>query len=118
MVNVVKIINEHERQIGKVRKKEWVEKYGIYQQIYKKEKGINERTAANNLLSGIETQIAIETIDGKLECIAGSGVQLHDKATGLDGLFWIEADSHVWENGNHTMSLELSFKNIMDKKGE
>ena len=47
---------------------------------------------------------------------AGNGVEVYDKATGLNGLFWIDSDTHTWENGTHIMSLELNFKNIMDSK--
>ncbi len=39
-----------------------------------------------------------------------------NKTTGLNGVFWIDSDTHTWENGTHIMSLELNFKNIMDSK--
>ena len=48
MVNIVKIYDDAGKQIGEVKKDKWVNKYGIYQQIYKKEKGINADTAAKN----------------------------------------------------------------------
>ncbi len=116
MVNVVKIYDEKGAQVGEVRKDKWVEKYGIYQQIYKKEKGINEQTAAKNMLQGIEKRVTLEGINGDLKCIAGNGVEVYDKETGLNGLFWIDSDTHTWENGIHLMNLELNFKNVMDRK--
>lgn len=116
MVNVVKIYDDAGKQIGEVKNSDWVDKYGIYQQIYKKEKGINSTTAANNMLIGIEKKVTLEGIEGDLNCIAGNGVKAYDTATKLNGLFWIDSDSHTWENGIHTMSLELNFKNIMDSK--
>ncbi len=116
MVNVVKIYNEKGRQAGVVKNNKWTGKYGVYQQAYKKEKGVNAKTAAKNMLHGTDKRVTAEGIDGDLRCIAGNGVQVYDKATKLNGLFWIESDTHTWENGIHTMSLELSFKNIMDKK--
>lgn len=116
MVNVVKIYDEKGTQVGEVKKDKWVAEYGIYQQVYKKEKGINEQTAAKNMLQGVEKRVTVEGIDGDLRCIAGNGVEVYDKATGLNGLFWIDSDSHTWENGTHMMSLELNFKNIMDRK--
>ena len=64
----------------------------------------------------IEKKIVLEGINGDLDCIAGNGVKICDKTTGLNGLFWIESDTHTWENNTHIMSLELSFKNIMDSK--
>ena len=116
MVNVVKIYDDTGKQIGEVKNEEWNQKYGIYQQIYKKEKGINEITAATNMLAGIEKKVALDGIDGDLKCIAGNAVEVQDKATGLDGIFWIDSDAHTWENGTHIMSLELNFKNLMDEK--
>lgn len=116
MVNVVKIFDEKGKQVGVARNDKWVKKYGIYQQVYKKEKGVNAQTAARNMLQGIKKQVTVEGIDGDLNCIAGNGVKVHDKDTGINGLFWIDSDTHTWENGVHTMSLELNFKNIMDRK--
>lgn len=116
MVNVVKIYDETGAQIGEVKNDTWINKYGIYQQIYKKESGINETTAANNMLSGVEKKVTLDGIDGDLACIAGNGVEVYDKATGLNGVFWIDSDTHTWEKGTHIMNLELNFKNIMDSK--
>lgn len=116
MVNVVKIYDEKGAQCGEARNGEWVAQYGIYQQIYKKEQGINAQTAAGNMLRGVEKRVTLDAIDGDLGCVAGNGVVIRDRATGLDGLFWIDSDTHKWENGTHVMSLELNFKNIMDSK--
>ncbi len=116
MVNIVKIYNDKNKQTGVVKNEKQIEKYGIYQGIYKKEEGINAATAAKEILNGIEKKIVLEGINGDLDCIAGNGVKICDKTTGLNGLFWIESDTHTWENNTHIMSLELSFKNIMDSK--
>lgn len=116
MVNMVKIYDETGTQIGEVKKDTWINNYGIYQQIYKKESGINETTAANNMLQDVEKKVTLDGINGDLSCIAGNGVEVYDNATGLSGVFWIDSDTHTWENGTHIMNLELNFKNIMDSK--
>lgn len=116
MVNTVKIYDDTGKQIGEVKNDDWIRKFGIYQQIYKKEKGINEITAATNILAGIEKRVVLDGIGGDLNCIAGNAVEVQDKATGLAGIFWIDADTHIWENGTHIMNLELNFKNLMDEK--
>ena len=74
------------------------------------------KAAAKSLLQGIEKHVTVGAADGDLKCIAGNGVEVYDRATGLNGLFWIDSDTHTWENGTHMMSLELNFKNIMDSK--
>lgn len=113
MVNVVKIYDDKGKLINKVENKPWMDKFGTYQQVYRKEKGVNATTAAKHLLNGIEKKVNVEVIQGNIECIAGNAVQVSDKATSLKGLFWIEGDTHTWESGQHSMSLELNFKNIM-----
>lgn len=116
MVNVVRIYDEQGVQVGEVRNKKWVEKYGVFQGAYKKENGINEKSAAKEMLRGTEKKVSVEGINGDLNCIAGNGVKVYDSSAGLHGLFWIDSDTHTWENGIHTMNLELNFKNIMDSK--
>ncbi len=116
MVNMVKIYDEKGAQVGEVREDKWIERYGIYQQAYKKEKGINAQAAARNMLQGIEKRVMLEGINGDLACTAGNSVAVYDRATRLYGLFWIDSDTHIWENGTHIMNLELNFKNIMDSR--
>lgn len=118
MINVIKIYNDAGKQTGEVKKKDWIKQFGIYQQIYKEEKGINKITAANNLLSGIERTISLDGIDGNLDCIAGNGIKILDIATRLHGLYWIDNDSHTWQDGIHTMHLDLNFQNLMEEKDE
>lgn len=118
MVDQVKIYNDKGKQVGVVKNAAHIKRYGIYQSVYTKEKGVNAQTAAKNMLNGIEKKVNVSTIDGNIKCISGNAVKVTDTATGLKGIFWIQNDSHTWEGGRHTMNLELSFKNIMDKKDE
>lgn len=118
MVDQVKIYTDKGKQVGVVKNAGHIKRYGIYQSIYTKEKGVNAQTAAKNMLNGIEKKVNVDAISGNIKCIAGNAVKVHDAATGLKGVFWIQNDTHTWENGQHKMSLELSFKNIMDKKDE
>lgn len=113
VINKVKIYNDKGQQVGEVKNNDSISLYGIFQDVYTKEDGVNATTAANNMLKGIEKSASIEAI-GNISCISGYGIKIKDSITGLTGKFWIENDTHTWENGNHTMSLELAFKNIMD----
>lgn len=118
MVDQVKIYNDKGKQVGVVKNAAHIKRYGIYQSVYTKEKGVNAQTAAKNMLNGIEKKVNVSTIDGNIKCISGNAVKVTDTATGLKGIFWIQNDSHTWEGGRHTMNLELSFKNIIDEKDE
>lgn len=116
MVDQVKIYTDKGKQVDVVKNAAHIKRYGIYQSIYTKEKGVNAQTAAKNMLNGVEKKVNVEAINGNIKCVAGDGIKVYDAATGLNGLFWIQNDTHTWENGQHKMSLELSFKNVMDKK--
>jgi hypothetical protein len=115
MVNRVKIYDENGKQIGKVENADWIKKYGILQDVYKKEKGANVNAIAKSMLQGIEKTAEIEGL-GNIECITGNAVKIKEPYTGLTGLFYIDNDEHTWQDGQHTMSLGLSFKNIMDSQ--
>lgn len=109
-INRVKIYNENGIYISEVTLDGIP---GVLQDIYKAEKGVNPVTAAKSLLKGIEQTAEIEAM-GDVECITGNAVVIKEPYTGLSGLFYIDTDEHTFANGQHTMTLGLSFKNIMD----
>lgn len=113
MVNKVRIYDDEGNQKGEVKNDSNIKLYGIFQDTYTKEDGINATTGAKNLLSGVEKTATIEAL-GNIECISGYGVKIKDSATNLVGTFWIENDTHTWSNGAHMMELELAFKNVME----
>lgn len=114
IVNVVKIYNESMKQIGKIQNEKSTSKYGIYQSAYKKENGVNAKTEAQGMLKGVTKEASISAI-GNIKAISGYSIVINEKATGLSGTFYITSDSHTFENGVHTMSLELEWRNSMDK---
>lgn len=60
----------------------------------------------------IERTISV-TVIASNDMISGSAVILREPETGQNGLFWIDEDTHTWQAGVHTATLELNFKNIM-----
>lgn len=114
MTNQIKIYKDNGKKGGTVKKSRWVKKYGVYQQTYTKEDGVNAKKAAKKLLTGIDKTAQIEAI-GNVACKSGYSLKIYDKATKLTGTFYITSDSHTWSDGIHTMSLELAFKNIMEE---
>lgn len=115
IVNKVKVYNEKGKQIGEVKDDASVAQYGVFQTVYEQEKGIDPTAGAKTLIVGPEQSLSIEVI-GDMNCIAGRGVTVKDSATGASGLYWIKSDKHTFQNGIHTMTLELDFKNLMDEK--
>lgn len=111
MVNKVVIYNEKNKKIGTVSNKNWVKKYGVFQDAISVEKG-NGKKEAKNTLSGLDKTATLTAI-GDIRCKSGYGIKINDTDSGLTGTFWIENDTHEIENGIHTMTLELAFKNVM-----
>lgn len=113
MVNKVKVYDDKGQQIGEAKNEEWINLYGIFQDIYTKEDGVNELAKAKSMIKGISQEASIEAL-GNVQCISGYGVKIRDSITGLWGKFWIDTDTHTWQNGVYMMSLDLTFKNLMD----
>lgn len=117
MVNTVRIYNDKMKQIGIVQSKDNVKKYGIYQETYTKEKGVDAKAEAKALLTGITREASVEAL-GDIRAISGRSIVIYDKATGLSGKFYITSDSHTFENGQHRMQLDLAWKNVMEQGAE
>lgn len=113
MINKIKIYNESGVQIDEVKNEEWTGKYGIFQAVLQKEEGANAVSAAKAMLNGVSKTASVEAL-GDIRCISGYGIKIKDSITKLSGKFWIESDSHSWQDGVHTMSLDLAFQNLMD----
>ena len=69
---------------------------------------------AKKMLTGRERSASLDGY-GDTTCITGFGVTVTDSSTGLKGLFYIDTDSHTWENGEYKIQLNLNYKNIMNE---
>lgn len=116
MVNRVYIYDSNNNKIGSVSNSNWVKKYGVFQNTISVDSG-NGKTEAKAELQGINKTASL-TMIGDYRCVSGLGVIIEDSRTGLKGKFWIENDSHEWNNGIYTTTLELAFKNVMDVQEE
>lgn len=112
MVNRVAIYNSKNKKIGTVSNSKWIKSYGIFQDALSVDKG-KGKAAAKKMLKSVDKSASITAV-GDLICRAGYGIKIYDKPSGLTGTFWIENDTHTFENGTHMMQLELAFKNIME----
>lgn len=113
VINKILIYDENGKKVGSVQDADSIKLFGIYQEVYKKEQGVNAETAAKALLKSSEKTAKVSAI-GDIRCVAGKSVYLYDDITGLWGKFYIENDTHRFESGIHTMDLDLVFKNIME----
>ena len=114
MINQVALYNQNNKKIGVVKNASWIKLYGIYQDVYevekkKKKASKADKAEAKKQLQGVDKKSTVEAI-GNIACVSGRAVTILDTATQTSAEFWIKSDSHTWENGIHTMTLELSYK--------
>jgi hypothetical protein len=114
---MVKIFSDKGKKLGEVKEKKNISSYGVYQKVYEKEEGIDAKKAAKAMMVGITKEATVESL-GDVKALAGYAIEIDDKATGLKGTFYISSDSHTFQDGTHMMSLELSWKNEMEKGQE
>lgn len=115
MVNAVAIFNENDIPIEPVTEEMDIKKYGRMQEYYKIGKEDDYMVKAKAKLKGVERKINVTNF-GNIECITGNAVVVQEPFTGLYGYFYIDSDTHSWQNGIYTNSLTLNFENLMDEK--
>lgn len=114
--NKILIFDDKGKQIGEVKDDESLKKFGVFQEIYSKEEGVDPTTGANNLLKIKPSQSIEISAIGDINCLSCYFVEVKDTATGLSGKYWISSDTHTFENGTYKMELELRFDSLMDTK--
>lgn len=90
-------------------------KYGVVQRVYKQEEGKDATSEAKSLLY-IMDQSATVTAASDTRAVSGYAIAVQEATTGLYGKFYIESDTHTFEDGKEMMQLTLAFSNMMDEK--
>ncbi|TGE33320.1 terminase [Desulfosporosinus sp. Sb-LF] len=120
MVNKVKIYDDKNNYVSEVSNSSQVNDYGLIQDNYTKEKDKDSQTVANGMLTGITQDVTIPAL-GNWACRTGYAVntEIFYVSNLQKSVMFIDGDTHTWEPGTglYTMSLNLSYKNLMDSKG-
>lgn len=115
LVDRVLITDKNGNQIGMVEDAVAQQKYGVVQRVYKQEDGKDANTEAKALLQTIEQSGAV-TATSDTRAVSGYAIAVQEATTGLYGKFYIESDTHTFENGKEEMQLTLAFSNMMDEQ--
>ena len=93
----------------------YVALYGLMQKAIRASEKEDPEAAAKDILeqNGISTTITAQCL-GNVKLITGNAVAVHEPVTGVDGLFWITADSHTVRRGVYQTKVTLDFRNLMD----
>ncbi|QIZ66697.1 XkdQ/YqbQ family protein [Geobacillus subterraneus] len=90
-----------------------VKQYGVMQHVERADEKLNKaqlQKLANQLLKEmgkVATDMSLESL-GINEITSGSVIQVYNKMTGINGTYYVNSDTHHYENGVHTMSLTIS----------
>lgn len=111
MVNRVKLVDEKGNVQAVIGNDNDVKQYGVLQDIYKlqpaRDGQPDNMTQAKALLKSVATESSLTSNYGNVQCITGYSMQVQEEQ--LKGNFYIKADSHTFENNNHTMQLTLEY---------
>lgn len=80
--------------------------------VYRQEKDEDKDARAKAQLTEIEKSAHVRVF-GNTDLITGNAVIVKEPFTGLNGKFFIDGDTHTWEDNKYMVELDLNFKNIM-----
>lgn len=111
--NSVAIYDKDGRRLGLVEDAAAKALYGLMQKHITQKDGEDAAAEARALLADSgEAQSVRVTALGDFNVIAGETVVVRQPDAGLQGIFWVDADTHKFANGLHTMELSLNVRNV------
>ena len=111
VINRVKAYDESGNFIASFQLDNMGDYGGVLQAVYK---GNDPQKEGKGLLKKPKIEANIDAF-GDVSCLTGKAIEITENTVGLKGLFYIDSDTHVFENGLHKMSLGLSLENVMDR---
>ena len=66
--------------------------------------------------NGYSQNVVVEVL-GDPRLITGETVVVEEEHTGLQGIFWIDADTHTWTRDQYSCKLTLNCRNVMTQAG-
>lgn len=117
MINQVVIEDANGNKLSVQKNTDAIKAYGLMQTVIRQATGKDSSAEAASLLAenGVKQTLVVTNL-GDTAMLSDSCVIVRDPATGTDGLFWIEADTHTWRNGLYQNKLTLNFRKIMDSQ--
>lgn len=114
MVNSVGIYDADGARLSTVRDQSAVDLYGLLERHITQREGEDARAEAEALLEegGLAQKVTVNCL-GDSRLTTGRTVVVRQPATGLSGVFWIDADRHAWNGADYTVQLTLNLRNVM-----
>lgn len=114
LVNRVAIYDENGNFLRRTGDETSQKLLGVMEQHITQRSGEDVSDQAREILDegGVQETVTVNVL-GDLALLTGETVVVRENATGLSGLFWIDADVHTWKRGNYYCRLTLNCKNVV-----
>ena len=109
--------DEYGTRITSVQDQEAIALYGLMERHVRQGEDEGRAQAAALLEDGALQQTVSVQVLGDERLITGETVVVEEPETGLQGIFWIDADSHTWARGQYTCRLTLNCRSVMATAG-
>ena len=118
MVNSVGIYDQQGQRVTTVADNAAIALYGTMER-HVQQTGSNDPYAEAEALlqdNGFSQNVVVEVL-GDPRLITGETVVVEEEHTGLQGIFWINADTHSWTRDQYSCKLTLNCRNVMTQAG-
>ena len=113
MRNSVAIYDSTGNRLRVEENRDAVRLYGLMQRHITQRDGEDASAEAKSILEDNgQTETVTVTALGDFSVICGETVMVRQENTGLQGVFWVDADVHSFDQGLHKMQLTLNCKNV------
>ena len=115
MVNKVMVTDDKGNFIRYESNDNHIRRYSMIQAVYKESKNKNTQEEVKDIFKGPERSGTIDCL-GDYDALSSYSIEIRDVITQLSGKFWIKSDTHTFQEGQHSMKLEIEFENIMTEE--
>lgn len=115
VVNKVMLTDQQGNVTGYQSKDDSIKKYSMVQAVYKQNPKKAMKDQLTKIFHGPDRTGILEML-GDYRAKSSYSIKISDILPEMTGQFWIKSDTHSFENGIHTMKLEIEFENLMNKK--
>ncbi|MCI5842357.1 MAG: hypothetical protein MR004_01640 [Clostridiales bacterium] len=111
--NSVAIYDSDGKRLQVVEDRDAVNLYGLMQRHITQRDGEDAAAEAKSILEdNAQEETVTVTALGDFSVICGETVVVRQEDTKLQGIFWVDADVHTFDQGLHKMQLTLNLKNV------
>lgn len=109
VINHVAVLDADGNETGLALDQTSIDTYGMVHSEVTEEEGRDGLEQAQAVIdeNGVLDRLTV-TVFGNPNIMTGDTIQLTDPLSGVDGIFWVDADTHSWKSGQYTTKLTLA----------